>query len=77
MMEREQYINRYVGPINERRTHAYNMNGINTDKFTVVDTPYKSLYKIVRKDSYGDISGFIYNDKIHCKKCVKSQSKSI
>lgn len=72
-MEVQEYIKRYLGPLNERRTRAYNKNGINTKKFKVVDTPYKGLYKILRRAPYEDISAFIFEEKIYRVRCIRQK----
>lgn len=68
------YINRYVGNVDPRRTASYQKNGLDSKKYSVVPTAYPGLSKIVRKQPYRDITGYIKAGKVHAAKS-KGDSK--
>lgn len=74
-IKKDAYIKRYVGNVDPRRTAAYKSNGgLDPKKYAVVPTSYPGLSKIVRKQPYRDITGYLKAGKVHAAKS-KGDSK--
>lgn len=67
-IKKADYLKRYVGNIDSRRTATYKANGVDLKKYSVVATAYPGLKKLVRKQPYRDTTGYLANGKVHAAK---------
>lgn len=74
-IKKADYLKRYVGNVDSRRTATYKAKGIDLKKYAVVSTAYPGLKKLVRKQPYRDTTGYLANGKIHATKTGSDSKK--
>lgn len=67
-IKKADYMKRYVGNVDSRRTATYKSKGVDLKKYSVVATAYPGLKKLVRKQPYRDTTGYIANGNVHAAK---------
>lgn len=71
-MDKDTYINKYVGKLDKRRTNAYVKRGNKVNKYQTVEKKYDGVLAI--KNRY-DITGYLLDNKIHAAKNTNDHRK--
>lgn len=74
-ISKQNYMGRYVGNIDPRRTSTFKSKGLDMKKYSVEPTNYPGLSKIVRKLPHRDITGYIMNGNVHASKTSLDRSR--
>lgn len=68
VLKKSEYVKKYVGNVDPRRTNSFVTKGVDMKKYTIKSSVYPGLFKLIRKRPYNDITGYIMNGKVRAAK---------